>query len=664
MHHIREGTDRMSAAGSRAPLRWPAPGLESIHGAAWPPVTLLAIGAALLTVSLLASVVTPQPFWSTGPFGTHWWAPLLASLLGLGLVVRAMERLARLLLASARAARLGYGWSMIAWTATDQSRDSGFLLQGLRHYSTLGGRERLWLLNARVVAAVTYCVALLWVPASLSAGMLAAGRGHLSGTGPLLLTVLAPAAVLLAVGLCCRLLDGLATGRARKGWLRAGAAAEDVADEATAWRTDLDERLAASPSAAATRQATAGPAVGAGPVRGLGWAMALLAVLLPLPLLTVATASAVGPLLSQAMTGVGSSATRMARVAVLQPYALPADPSITAEQAGDALNSLMFAGTPGLPSSPLQRAPVRVHTEPVLPADAPPMLAAAPERIIPLFERLDRLTSAEVRYLEHGASHPVLAEVRLLARAAEADIGGGRWHDEQARHAAFFELPTARPGIARSVAAAHIGDAVLLAARGDLSAAELRLREVVSVGLLVAREGPTTIDVLVGTILAEQGGAALQAFYEATGQQRRAEAIRIARDGVDALDRATKALRSAAWDVQPRDLMASVENELLPRGMRWERLMNLQSVSGCLNPHSAVFGAGTEYTAWLERVRGSLVRYPSDEALFAAAMNGMGTDASRRTRSDAVRRVVGLTLRGESGSGSCASVLGAIAGLN
>jgi hypothetical protein len=659
MLDIREGTGGSpSATGGSVPLRWPAPGLEAIHGAAWPPITLLAIGSALLAASVLAAVATPQPFWSTGPFGSNWWAPLAVALLGLTLVLRAMERLSRLLLAGANAARQGYGWDVIGWTAADQTRDAGFLLLGLRHYASLGERERRWMLNARVFAAATYTVALLWVPLSLSAGFVAAGRGIIGGTAPLVSLVLVPAAVLLAVGLCCRLLEGMATGRAWKAWLRRGAAEDQVLSEAAAWRASLDERLATSP----LMHPTSPVAPRSAPARALGWTMAALTLLLPLPLITVAAASAVGPALSHwGPIGHGSTATRLARVAVLQPYALTEDPAVTPQQAGEAMNTLMFVGTAGVPKNQFQREPARLHATPFLPSDAPSTLTPTPERIRELFGRLGSLTGEEVQWLERASSHPALDEVRVLARAGSADIGGARWYEEKARAASFYDLPTARTAVLRAAAAAHIGGAVLHASRGELAAAELRLREVVSMGLLLSRDGPTTIDGLIGNIVAEQGGAALEAFYEVTGRQRQAEAMRLAREGVDALDQATRALRTPRWEYEPRDLMASVENELLPRGMRWERLMNLQLVAGCLNPHSAVFGAGAEHSQWLARARESLVRYPSDEALFAAAMNGYSSEGRR---GQAVRRLVGFTLREGAGTGSCASVMGAIASLD
>jgi hypothetical protein len=208
----------------------------------------------------------------------------------------------------------------------------------------------------------------------------------------------------------------------------------------------------------------------------------------------------------------------------------------------------------------------------------------------------------------------------------------------------------------------QMAGAILDAARGEHRPAEEKLREVISVGLLLTREGPTLLDVLIGNNIAEAGGNALAAFYEATAQHRQAEAIRLARAGVEALDATSKAVSGhSAWDFRPRDLMASVENELLPRGLRWERLMNMQVVAGCLNPHSAVFGAGAEYRDWLQRAHTSLVRFPSEAALFAAAMNGLGAGEPRSRRGDVVARLVAVTLRHGEQAGSCARIMGALA---
>ncbi|CAN5628519.1 hypothetical protein BH23GEM9_BH23GEM9_05270 [soil metagenome] len=663
---LNNGTEtRGSSSGPGAtpsPLRWPAPGLEPIHGAAWPPITLLAVGGAMLSLPLLGAIATPSPFWSTGPFGTSWWVPLVASVLGLSMVIRAMDRTARALLAAARAARQGYGWDLIAYTATDLTRDAGFLLQGLREYSTLGERERRWMLNARVVATFSYLAALLWVPLALSFGVLLAGRGVITARDGLLSMVLIPAAALLLIGIGCRLLDGLSTGRARKLWLREAGAGAAIDAEAAAWRTQFDERHATT-SRRLGRPAMSGRQVMSAPLRGLGWAVVLAAVLLPLPLVTVAMASAVGPALAHiTVPGFGATATRLARAAVLEPYSLDTDATITPARAGQALHALTFVGSDREPSQPVERAPDLRYAEPwsrgiAAPASLPPTDRFGTE----LFPRVGSLTAEELHYLEQLSSHPALAELKLLARAEAADIAGARWVAEHAKNVAMHELPLPRTRPLIEAANSHIAGAVLHTARGENDAAEERLREVISMGLLLTREGPTLLDVLVGNKIAETGGHALLGFFEATGQHRHAEAIRLARAGVDALDEASKAMRGARWEYEPHDLMASVENELLPRGMRWERLMNVQLVAGCLNAHNAVFGLGSEYRDWLGRARASLVRFPSEEALFAASTNGLGGELLTR-RGDVVQRLVGVTLRG-GGNGSCATVMGAMVSL-
>src|SRR5690606_31547628 len=138
--------------------------------------------------------------------------------------------------------------------------------------------------------------------------------------------------------------------------------------------------------------------------------------------------------------------------------------------------------------------------------------------------------------------------------------------------------------------------------RGDAAAAETTLREIISVGLLVTRESPTLIDVLVGTSIAASGAAALQTLYHTTGRTADADALRRPIEGIDMMDNVTHALR-AQTDIDSglRRSMAMTANETLPRGMRWEGLIAIQVGAACLNPHTVVFGQGEAYSDWLEQ---------------------------------------------------------------
>src|SRR5690606_4046511 len=66
-----------------APMRWPPPGLEVLQGLACRAVALLAIGTGIMIAPMLLSVATRQNFWSTGLFGSSWWVPVVAALIGL-----------------------------------------------------------------------------------------------------------------------------------------------------------------------------------------------------------------------------------------------------------------------------------------------------------------------------------------------------------------------------------------------------------------------------------------------------------------------------------------------------------------------------------------------------------------------------------------------------
>jgi hypothetical protein len=640
-----------AAAPSGTPLRWPPPGLEPIHGAVWPAITLLGVGGALMTLPMLLAVATSQPFWSMGTFGASWWVPVLCTVAGLVLVLGGVDRLARVLLGAARAVRHGYDLRIIAYVATDGSRDAGFLLQGLRQYASLGERERRWLLNARVAAAAACALALLWIPFGFAVGVMLAGRGVIaSGTG-LTLFVFLPAAAALLAGIGCRFLDLAGTARIRREW-RSGGRADVALDlEAAAWRADLDARSGdASPVGAPARRA---------PLRAAAWALIVAAALLPLPLLTLSLVSTAGPVTTQiAVPNMARMSTRLAQLEVLRPYLLPTDPAITAQQAGAALHTLSHVGR-SAPVAPLELPPVRTYETDWNGAYEQPDGLPPLERFVNggLFARAQSLTPAERDYLARATAHPAHAEFATLARAVSADVAGTRWDPALLAGTVPWELPIPRFGQLRSGAYHHVARAALQTSRGEVMAAETTLRELISAGFLLAREGVTMIDMLIGAVIADIGASALLEFYEATGRTAEAHSIRHTRGGIETAAGLGRSLNVGSRpDGSMHASMAQAADSTLPRGLRWEALMRVHLSAGCLNPHTAVFGRGTEYGSWLENVRSDLVRYPSEAALFDMTTSGDVIPAQYARRAGLVRRLVGVTLRRDA-AGHCATLL-------
>ena len=215
-------------------------------------------------------------------------------------------------------------------------------------------------------------------------------------------------------------------------------------------------------------------------------------------------------------------------------------------------------------------------------------------------------------------------------------------------------LPVPRFGTLRAAADARIAAPAYQLARGRADAAEEDLSEVIAVGFLLADEGPTLIDNLVGYAIVEAGGAALEDFYRVAG--RRGESAQLSRlrdvaERTTALIRANTPVGPEAW---ARSLPELVLDTGLVRGVRWEYFINLATMAPCLNVNRIVFGAGDEYQAFVEEARESLVRWPSEEPLFELARRGW-TGVGDPGPPTVLERVAGLYMA--TGENSCARAL-------
>ena len=138
------------------PLSWPPPGLEPIHGRLWRIIGILAIGGIIMVSPLLWALAVSQPFWSLGPFEANWQIGMGITLLGVAVLMLGFASLIQLLRQAARGADLAYGARTIWETAADSGRDTGFLLQGRRHFASFDPAQRASLVRARLLSA--YCM--------------------------------------------------------------------------------------------------------------------------------------------------------------------------------------------------------------------------------------------------------------------------------------------------------------------------------------------------------------------------------------------------------------------------------------------------------------------------------------------------------------------------
>jgi len=223
----------------------------------------------------------------------------------------------------------------------------------------------------------------------------------------------------------------------------------------------------------------------------------------------------------------------------------------------------------------------------------------------------------------------------------------------------MYSLPIPRFSSIRTGAYARVGVAALHLAEGRPAAAEETLRGIISTGFLVAEEGPTLIDNLVGYTIVKIGGDALESFYLASGRTEEAENLRWVREtaeSVEALSRAT----GVGGDVQASlqrmaDVVVSPQSI---RGLKWELFVLLNTIGPCMNAHRVVFGPDERYTTWLETARSHLVRYPSEAEVFSVAQRGLiGTRASTASGSW-ITTFLSIGLGGGASPGSCAVTLG------
>lgn len=635
------------AHGESTPLRWPPPGLESLQGFAWRAIALLAAGTGIMIAPLLIAVARPQMFWSVGVFGGSWWIPVAAALIGLLILLAGMERLTRMLFDGARAVQRGHDWMTVAYVVSDARHDAGFLLQGARQYATLEEKERRMLLAARVVAVTGYAASLIWVPLAFSFGVILASRGVIAGSAGLAALVMVPGGMFMMAAVLAHVFEARTTGGMARSWRREMKSETRLLDEVSDWRADRATRLIhLTPATHRTM-----------PARAVAIAFIIVAVLLPLPIVTLALASAMGPAIGQlAIPRVESSAARVAKATMLEPYAIPATGTMSPIEAGTVLHSLAVTGMPAT-RNPLERQPATRYDP--WPRESKPVtmpnLEAFGTQLIP---RATTLTAEETAYLERVVQYPALADLSRVARARAADIAGGRLDSELLAGISVVDVPFARFSGLRDATLFHTAKAVLELSRDDAEAAETTLREVIAVGLLVMREGQSLVDILVGSGIAANGGSALQSLYRATGRHDEADAMLRPQEGIERMENVTRALHSDAdVDALLRRSMAMTTDEALPRGMRWEALMAIQIGAGCLNPHTIVFGNGQEYASWIESTRASLVRYPSEAALFDVLQRGPTMPGHLQRRATVLQRLFGITLGRTDATRTCAAVM-------
>jgi hypothetical protein len=642
-----------SRAGQTRPpqpyLRWPPPGLERQHGALWPVIVGLAAGSTLLVLPqllMLTDTTTPA---TRGPFASTWLLAGAVSLVGLLLVLGGCFRLATLLRAGSRTVVRGYGWLTYAQVVTDLTRDTGFVLQGARHFARLDEATRRRVLVMRLCAPFFYLCAGLWPLVAFPVMLALASRGAASLSALWLVSV-APLAALLVTGLICRAVEYSDLTPARR-------SAEARAENELALSSEIDEwnmRLEDEGDAGALPP-------GAPAARVLGFASVLpllIGAFALLPILGLTTLGAIGPLVTGiAVPNYTVALGQIRTLDVLHPYYVEADPAVTPRAAGEALHALTFIGAQPRWNDASVRAPARSYADRATPptiGDRAALHGLTWDRGLLALAMLG-LSDEQHAALSGLAAEPYQTEIRLLARAAAADIGAARWVSPLPVDVPAIEWHTPRFYRMRDAIHTRFAVAALAVADGRHDDAELAIREVLSVGLLLADNGVTVIDGLIGASIAYTAAGLLGELYAITGRLAEAERIAGTLAAVEVARAATRL--GAVGGADAREMTRFVAAAELPRPVRWDAFAAFITIDGCLGAGRVIFGRSPDHEQWLAKVRAELVRYPADAERFdhLVAYGQFGRQvAPRRT---ALERVLTASIGRPAGVQGCSEII-------
>lgn len=620
------------------PIRWPPPGLERMQGDLAVLASRAALAGMLLVAPLLGVVGVAQDRGAFGPLADAWWVLIALGIAGLAFALDALSRLLRILRRCRAALEQGYTPATLGRVLADRNRDMGFLFSGARHFSVLDAREREGLATMRVAGWGLMCSAGLWLLMAMAVGLFAAARGMI-GALPLQVIAFFPAGVLYVAGILTMLLQEERVRRARRLWFKQPWALDLSETEVREWQQVAGVR--ADPSMKRGLHVEISAVVG-------------LAVIIVLPVLTLLPASAVGPLMTAvSIPSFERYGQRVMSGEAYRSYRVDGDVSISAEEAGTILHRLLFVGSTDGAAPGESEPDIRIERAwlPVMAPDENPMGFEPFQWGDSLMPRVAQGLSSEQRsYLDEVAGHPGLAAYSRLATATAMDVGSARWDLPFPASLTLATLPIPNFASFRDASRAQIAAAGLAWIDGRDEEAEQRLREVISVGFLMADDGPTLIDNLIGYTLVDLGGSALGDFYRLSGRTGAASELSRLRQVADRNAMMARWSVPTSNDAWVRSLYTMTTDTTIARGLRWEYYINLATIAPCLSLNRIVFGLGEDYSSFVDEARASLVRWPSDEAIFELARHGwMGSPSS--VESSLVSRIARLYM--DTGPSSC-----------
>jgi hypothetical protein len=636
---------------STPPLSWPPPGMERLQGGLWRIIALSWTGSLILVLPLLWALAVEQPFYSLGPFEDDWELGMAIAVLGAVLIVFAFGHLWVLMRGAARAADMGYGTLTIVEVACDAGRDTGFLIQGKRHFGALDEERQVAVLRARVRGAALLLGAAIWLVVGFGVAILLAARGFVTPSGIWLMTI-GPTGLIAVAGAFFVIAQNSTVRGLQTEW-NAQEGIDRIHTESEAWNEHLDQAGAAVALGPGSRNE-------GGRFRVGGTVVIVLFVLAFGPTVTIAVTTAIGPILAEiAVPTFLAVQERAGGAEVLRRFTIDKDPSVSPEEAGTALQNIAFVGFRG-DAERMEKAPGTLYETGWFPTPDFPNPFSESVASDLMTRPIGDFTAAEQAALRQAAAHPAHADFHLLARAEIADVVSGRWTLPFADSMTFQTLPWPRFQEFRTAGLAQVARAAVEVSSGQPADAEQTLRELISTGFLLIDQGPTLLDNLIGVELTRMGADGLEGYYTRIGEPERAASLAWAREGALA---ASRKARAGLIAEDARALLQGVPDLVVNgdalRGLRWEYFATFNMLAPCINLHKMVFGPDATYEEWRRQAERAIVRVPGEQELFDLVESGVLGSGGQELRGF-LPRFLSLVLGSGGAPGSCASLIASL----
>ena len=497
---------------------------------------------------------------------------------------------------------LGYGWRTIVQVWIDRHKDLGSLIAGRREYAVLDAPARGKALRRRLRRAGLRWAALLTLPFMFLGAVYTVSTGILGPRVGLAVALLLPLLLWLASLLP---VDTNAVRLSRASLMRQAQSPKLVGSQVKAWHAAF--KRVAGPSVAGTgRPATMW-------TLALSQAAGLLFIIL--------TTAYVG--LNLIVVGAGAllySATdfqqiqdRFERVRSAAALRMPSDPGVSSVESGRLVVRISGWNESDGGWSSERPTEASIADSPLRGSVLHPPYTLSIPNVIPA--SLSGLDGAERAYLAGFAGDPRFPWFERLARAHEYDPGAPERYPADM---VYFERPHRDLDPISEVAYHKLAQAGLQVSSGDHASAEETLREIFSVGLLLA-EGANDLDAaILGRNVATLGLDALEQLYRGLG--RDAEAVAAAMGGGESRGAGLSGVEAdqspSRWSDWLERSQAMAADSTTVRALRFEILADVIPAFECANLEGFILGLSPELKALVLATRAELVRFPVDEAYF------------------------------------------------